>query len=91
VWRLAEQRRTGYSVVLFGAPGVIPRIDPAAVARLLDTDGVSSIQITFDPSQPAAEHAMPPGGFRLAIINCWNLGVGIEVTAQLRQLFSCAA
>jgi hypothetical protein len=88
VWRLQERRRTGYSVVLFGAPGVAPRIDREAITALWNTAGVSSIQITFDESQPAAVHAMPPGGFRLAIINCWDLGVGTYIRSQLRRLFS---
>lgn len=87
-WRLRERRRTGYSVVLFGAPGLVPRhIDEAAVATLLTTPGVSSIQVTFDKSRPAAAHAMPPGGFRLAIVNCWNLEVGNRVRSDLRRLF----
>jgi hypothetical protein len=88
VWHLTEVRRTGYSVVLFGPPAMIPRIDPATVTRCLKTDGVSSIQITFDASQPAADHAMPPGGFRWAIINCWDLDVGIRVRAELQRLFA---
>lgn len=87
VWRLAEHRRTGYSVVLFGAPGVAPRIERAAVAALLSPAGVSSIQITFDDSQPADTHAMPPGGFRLAIVNCWDLESGNHVRSELRRLF----
>jgi hypothetical protein len=91
VWRLEESRRTGYSVVLFGAPGVALGIDRAAVAAMLNTPQVSSIQITFDESQPAAAHAMPPGGFRLAIINCWDLGAGNQVRSQLRRLFSTTA
>jgi hypothetical protein len=87
-WHLQESRQTGYSVVLFGAPGLIPRIDGAAVAALGETAGVSSIQITFDESRPADAHAMPPGGFRLAIVNCWNLEVGRHVRSELRGLFS---
>jgi hypothetical protein len=88
VWRLQERRRTAYSVVLFGTAGVAPRIDRAAVASLLIAPDISSIQITFDESQPAAAHAMPPGGFRLAIVNCWDLTAGTQVRLQLRQLFS---
>lgn len=86
-WHLVEQRRTGYSVVLFGPSGVVPRIDAAAVAGLATIDGVSSIQITFDQAQPAETHAMPPGGFRRAIVNCWDLSVGIRVRCELQQLF----
>jgi len=85
VWSLAERRRTGYSVVLFGPPGVVPRIDPSIVAGLSTASGVSSIQITFDQAQPAGEHPMPPGGFRWAIINCWDLDVGLRVRSELQQ------
>jgi len=87
-WRFTEQRRTGYSVVLFGAHGVQSRVERAAVAALLSSGDVSSIQITFDESRPAAAHAMPPGGFRLAIVNCWDLSVGRKVRSTIRQLFS---
>ncbi|HUL09356.1 MAG TPA: hypothetical protein VLV76_23695 [Candidatus Acidoferrum sp.] len=89
-WRLREQRRTGYSVVLFGAHGLEPRVDRTAVAALVGQAGVSSIQITFDEGRPAPAHAMPPGGFRLAIINCWDLGVGQQVRSALAGLFSHA-
>ncbi len=88
VWRLQERRQTGYSVVLFGAPGVAPRIDRAAVAAVPKTAGVSSIQITFDESRPPAAHAMPPGGFRLAIVNAWDLESGNRIRSELRRLFS---
>jgi hypothetical protein len=88
IWRLRESRQTGYSVVLFGTPGVIPSVDNAAVATMLKTAGISSIQITFDASRTADAHAMPPGGFRLAIVNCWNLEVGHQVRSELRRLFS---
>ena len=91
-WRSAmAQRRTGYSVVLFGAPGATLAIDREPCARLRRTAGVSSIQITFDAARPPAPHAMPPGGFRLAIINCWDLASGKRVRAALRRLFSVAA
>lgn len=85
-WREAR-RRTAYSVVLFGAHGRHWSIDPALVDRLRAMPGVSSIQITFDPDKPPAAHAMPPGGFRLAIVNCWSLAVGRKVRAALRRGF----
>ena len=90
-WLFSERRQTGYSVVLFGAHGASARVDRAAVAALLDTGELSSIQITFDQSQPASAHAMPPGGFRLAIINCWDLSAGRRVREAIRQLFLPAA
>ena len=30
---------------------------------------------------------MPPGGFRLAIVNCWDLAVGKRVRSRLNTLF----
>jgi len=79
-WRYDdEQRRTGYSVVLWGAHGTRYRPPSSrTVERVLAREGVSSVQITFDPDKPAAEHAMPPGGFRLAIVNAWTLDAGRE-------------
>jgi hypothetical protein len=87
IWRFNEERRTGYSVVLFGAHGVNWRIDRSVVRELLDIPEVSSIQITFDDAISHEAHAMPPGGFRLAIVNCWDLTVGKRVRALLRDHF----
>lgn len=87
VWRFKEAPRTGYSVVLFGAHGIAWQIDRSRVRALLETPEVSSIQITFDDTIPREAHAMPPGGFRLAIINCWDLDVGRRVRAQLKEHF----
>jgi len=85
-WRDAD-RRTGYSVVLFGPHGRRWTIDPAAVDRLRARPGVSSIQITCDARKPPEAHAMPPGGFRLAIVNCWSLALGRRVRAALKRAF----
>lgn len=77
-------RRTGFSVVLFGAHGVHYRHPPAtAVDQLRRTPLVTSIQITFHEDRLPAEHSMPPGGFRLAIVNCWQLDTGREVREKL--------
>ncbi len=90
-WRFADaDRRIGYSVVLFAPHGRRWRIDPDAVDRLRAASGVSSIQITFDPAKPPALHAMPPGGFRLAIVNDHDLARARGVRARLARLFSPA-
>ena len=34
---------------------------------------VKSLQITFHEAKPSDDHPMPPGGFRLAVINATNL------------------
>jgi len=87
-WSFADSaRRTGYSVVLFGTHGVRWAIDPAGVDGLRRVAGVSSIQITFHAERPPATHAMPPGGFRLAIVNCWDLAVGLLVRERLARMF----
>ena len=87
-WRFDDRRRTGYSVVLFGAHEVRWRIDRTAVDALLRDPDVSSIQITFDDATAPALHAMPPGGFRLAIVNCWELDAGRAARARLAEMFT---
>jgi hypothetical protein len=88
VWDFDDRdRRTGYSVVLFGAHGVRWRPPAARVADLLRRPHVSSIQITFEADKPPEQHAMPPGGFRLAIVNCRDLDAGRAVRSELRRLF----
>jgi hypothetical protein len=49
--------------------------------------GVSSLQITFHETLPPERHAMPPGGFRVAIINCWDRGAGDAARERLRLHF----
>jgi hypothetical protein len=67
-------RRTGYSVVLFGPHGRRYSRPPASLQADIRRDpGISSLQITFYDDRPTASHAMPPGGFRLAVINAWDL------------------
>ncbi|HMA14922.1 MAG TPA: hypothetical protein VKP12_09075, partial [Kiloniellaceae bacterium] len=48
---------------------------------------VTSVQITFREDRPPAQHAMPPGGFRLAIVNCWDLEVGRRARERLALSF----
>lgn len=81
-------RRDGFSVVLFGAHGVQYAHPPAEfVDELRATPGVSSIQVTFHEDRPPVAHSMPPGGFRLAIVNCWDLDVGRSVREKLALSF----
>jgi hypothetical protein len=87
VWRFRDLRREGYSVVLFGAHGGNWDIDRNQVSRFLARPDISSIQITFDNDVSPEQHAMPPGGFRLAIVNCWDLNAGRRVRAALKKLF----
>ena len=88
-WRYRDdERRIGYSIVLFGAHG--PRYrkpDQSRLEEFLGWSGVSSIQLTFHEDQPPEHHSMPPGGFRLAIVNCWDRAIGFKVRAQLATMF----
>ena len=88
-WEYADgRRRDGYSVVLFGPHARQYRHPPAAlVADILAQPLISSVQITFDGDEPAASHAMPPGGFRLAIVNTWDLAAGRYSRARLASAF----
>lgn len=89
-WRFDDGgRRDGYSVVLFGRKGPRYRHPPRElVDELLRRPGISSVQITFHEGRAAAQHAMPPGGFRLAVVNCWNLDVGREAREDLKAQFA---
>jgi hypothetical protein len=87
-WRFRDDaRRTGYSVVLFGTHGIRWRIDRSAVEDLRRLPGVSSLQITFHEDRAPEAHAMPPGGFRLAVVNCWDLAVGLLARERLALMF----
>lgn len=80
-------KRDGFSVVLFVQKGKQWSVDRKAVQRLLPANGVSSIQLTFDESIAPEGHHMPEGGFRLAIINCWDLEAGSRMRETLRAMF----
>ena len=91
-WQFRDAaRREGYSVVLFGAHEERWSIAPEAVARCRARPEIASIQITFEEGCPPRDHANPPGGFRLAIVNCWSLAAGRAVRAELRRTFAAAA
>jgi hypothetical protein len=89
VWDFADRdRRDGYSVVLFGPHG--PRYrhpPPELVAQVRNIPGVSSVQITFHEHWEPDQHAMPPGGFRLAVVNAWSLDAGVAGRELLRAHF----
>lgn len=75
VWKFDdEERKDGYSVVLFGAHGIHYQHPPQDIIdTILSDQDISSVQITFHQNKLPELHSMPPGGFRLAIINGFNL------------------
>jgi hypothetical protein len=83
-----DDRRDGYSVVLFCPHGSRYRHPPEAlVDEVRAMPQVSSVQVTFHENRPPDQHAMPPGGFRLAIVNCFDLAVGKAARDKLRAFF----
>jgi hypothetical protein len=83
-----DDRRDGYSVVLFGPHGLqYWHPDPELVVELLKEPSLTSIQITFHEDKPPKAHSMPPGGFRLAIINGWDLAAGRAARERLALRF----
>lgn len=89
VWKFDDsKRRDGFSVPLFAAHGEVPNHPtPSVQARLRAMPGVASVQITFHETIPGEDHFMPPGGFRLGIVNCWDLQVGFAARAELAKAF----
>jgi hypothetical protein len=85
-WTFVDKdRRDGFSVVLFGPHGRRYRHPPADLtAELRRMPGVSSVQTTFHETWAPDQHAMPPGGFRLGIVNCFDLAAGIAARDRLR-------
>jgi hypothetical protein len=84
---LDNDRVDGYSVVLFGPHGPRYRHPPAKlVDEVRAMPGVSSVQITFHEDKDPDQHAMPPGGFRLAIVNAHSLEAGRAGRDRLRQV-----
>jgi hypothetical protein len=83
-----DDRAEGYSAVLFGPHGRRYRHPPvAAIEEIKRIPGISSVQITFHEDRAPESHAMPPGGFRLAIVNGFDLPATIAARARLREFF----
>jgi hypothetical protein len=88
-WDFYDDDRTeGYSVVLFGPNGRRYRHPPRAfIDEIKRTPGVTSVQISFHEDRAPEHHAMPPGGFRLAIVNGFDLGKALAARERLREYF----
>jgi hypothetical protein len=88
-WEFAEpQRRDGFSVPLFASHGAAFSHPSAELqAKIRAMPQVSSLQITFHEGKASADHPMPPGGFRLAIVNCTDLAAGLAARRALAKAF----
>jgi hypothetical protein len=87
VWDYPDTGRVdGFSVVLFLPHGPRYRHPPPDVINAVRAmNGVSSVQVTFHEDKNPAHHAMPPGGFRVAIVNATTLAAGRAGRETLRQ------
>lgn len=81
----------GYSVVLFGPRGPAYRHPPPELVRAArEHGGLRSLQLTFDERRAATAHTMPAGGFRLLILNTFDLAAGLEWRARFARHFGVA-
>ena len=74
--------------MLFGPNGRRYRHPPPALLDAIKRmPGVTSVQISFHEDRAPEQHAMPPGGFRLAIVNGFDLGKALAARERLREYF----
>jgi hypothetical protein len=88
-WHLDDvPKRQGYSVPLFAKHGLVPQHPKEELQHIIrNLTDVASLQITFYPSKAGSAHPMPPGGFRLGIVNCWDLEAGLKARKLLATGF----
>ena len=88
VWSFKETPEPGFSIPLFAKHGgAYKHPTELQQAIILAMPHVKSLQITFHESMKSDLHSMPPGGFRLAIVNCTNLAAGLEARRALATYF----
>jgi hypothetical protein len=88
-WKFATEHRVdSYSIPLFAESNQHYRHPPMnEQARIRALPQVSSLQITFFENRHEELHAMPPGGFRLGIINATDLTAGLVARRAFAKLF----
>ena len=92
-WEFDEPcRRDGFSIPLFASHGNGFRHPaPELQSRVRAMPEVASLQITFHEAKDANDHPMPPGGFRLGIVNATDLAQGQEARRALAGAFPGAS
>ena len=96
-WDLIDtERAEGYSLNLTGTHGSVSAYPRADSVRAYEaTIGVSCIQLPalgpIAAEAPTAAHERRAGGLRLAVVNCFNLEVGIRVRAAIAREFGLPA
>ncbi|MCA3559652.1 MAG: hypothetical protein IOC82_01315 [Aestuariivirga sp.] len=86
-WAFADGNpRDGFSMPLFARHGSAYRHpSPALQAEVRAMPEVRSLQITFHEHKRPDDHAMPPGGFRLAVINAASLAAARAARRRLAE------
>ncbi len=78
--------------MLFGPNDVRYRHPPAALVEAVKRmPGVTSVQVTFHEDWAPERHSMPPGGFRLAVVNGFDLAGAMAARERLKEYFLVAA
>jgi hypothetical protein len=88
-WSFNEPpRQDAYSLPMFMKHGNVPPHPSHDVQdRVRAMSGISSLQITYHEDKPGNAHTMPPGGFRLVVINATDFAAGIAARAELAKAF----
>lgn len=88
-WHLpSPAQQTGYSIPLFLKHGRVPPHPPSSVQKRIRTmHNISSLQITYYEDRTNDAHPMPPGGFRLGLVNSFDLAAGLKARAILATGF----
>ena len=89
VWQHDDKDRIeGYSIPLFARHGHVPPYPTQELqAKIRNMPGISSLQITYHETKTDEAHPMPPGGFRLALVNCWDYNAGLLAREMLAKAF----
>ena len=93
VWSFDDgHRRDGFSLPLFARHGRSYRHPVGSIQHAVRcTSGVSSLQITFHEDRAPEHHPMPPGGFRIGIVNATDLEAGSAARELLAAAFPAEA
>ncbi|KAF9569922.1 hypothetical protein EC968_002447 [Mortierella alpina] len=80
-------RVDGYSVVVYVPHGRQRYLYPSveSMDQVLAEPGIKSVQLSFYADRDASQHHMPPGGFRLAVINATSLEAGFKAREMIHK------
>jgi hypothetical protein len=81
-------RQDAFSVPLFARHGRgFSHPSPEHQARVRAMPHIKSLQISFHETKDPADHPMPPGGFRVGIVNSTDLEAGLAARRELAKAF----